>query len=228
MDNKQIQLPMTTQEKVTERHLNHAAATRPGVSRIRSVEGLSYLPDFLSSEEQANCIRNIDAAQEEWRNDLTRRVQHYGWRYDYRAKAITPEMHLGQLPDWLQKIALKIFTESVGPDGQQLFPRAPEQVIINEYLTGQGIANHIDHPGFGPAICTISLLEEWEMQFSVRRNDEQPAMLEQGSCLLMTGPARHRWYHGIRPAKFEFDRTPRIRRLSMTFRTVNNLDGPND
>ena len=65
------------------------------------------------------------------------RVQHYGWRYDYKARAITPDMHIVALPrqDW--------------PRGytSRTFDKVPEQVIVNEYLPGQGIALHTDHRG---------------------------------------------------------------------------------
>lgn len=107
----------------------------------------------------------------------------------------------------------------------------PEQVIVNEYRPGQGIAMHIDHPGFGPTVCTISLLDDWEMDFSVNWKDKSPALLQQGSCVLLTGDARSVWQHGIAPRKSELTgngRRNRKRRLSLTFRTVNNRDGLND
>ena len=82
------------------------------------------------------------------------RVQHYGWRYDYRARAITPDMHIGALPDWLAKLAQRLYDET------DLFYRVPEQVIVNEYQAGQGIATHIDPPGsarqFAPYLCSTT------------------------------------------------------------------------
>ena len=67
-------------------------------------------------------------------------------------------MRLGQLPDWLQEIAQSVFENAVHPDtGQPRFERVPEHCIVNEYV-GAGIAEHTDHPGFGPAIATVSLV----------------------------------------------------------------------
>ena len=63
--------------------------------------GLVFCEGFLTPEEESLCIERIDAADGLWLNDLSRRVQHYGWRYDYKARAITPDMHIGELPDWL-------------------------------------------------------------------------------------------------------------------------------
>lgn len=207
------------------RHINADSIQLPGTHQVARVPGLTITNDFLSPLDQARCVEHIDAAQDQWRNDLRRRVQHYGWRYDYRARAITPDMYLGQLPQWLQDIAQRIYDET------GLFDRIPEQVIVNEYLPGQGIGTHIDHPGFGPAIATVSLLDDWEMDFSPNWRDQSPALLTQGSAAFFTGPARNRWQHGIPARRHEPSpngQRRRSRRISLTFRTVRNRDNPND
>ena len=210
---------------VTARHLNHYVSSCPGLQEVEAVSGLQFLDGFLTPAQQDYCVQRVDAAVDEWRNDLSRRVQHYGWRYDYKARAITPDMHIGALPDWLDDLAQRLYDET------RLFDRVPEQVIVNEYLPGQGIATHIDHPGFGSTVCTISLLDDWEMDFSENWRDKSPALLQRGSCVLLTGDARSIWQHGIAPRKSEATdtgRRPRKRRLSLTFRTVVNRDGIND
>ena len=212
-------------DPVVARHLNYCVASRPGLQEAEAVPGLKFMEGFLTAEQQDYCVRRVDTAADEWRNDLSRRVQHYGWRYDYKARAITPDMHIGALPDWLAELAQKLYDET------GLFDRVPEQVIVNEYEPGQGIATHIDHPGFGPTVCTISLLDDWEMDFSENWKDKSPALLQRGSCVLLTGEARSVWQHGIAPRKSEATdtgRRPRKRRLSLTFRTVLNRDGVND
>ena len=216
-------------DKVTDRHINKEASVTDDVNPIECVNGLYYLKDFLSPLEQEDCVKRVDAANDQWLNDLSRRVQHYGWRYDYKARAITPDMHIGVLPDWLEAIAQKLYHEVELPNGIKLFNKPPEQVIINEYEAGQGIAMHIDHRGFGPTICTISLIENWEMDFRLRKNDKQPALLETGSCVFLTEESRYDWQHGIAPLKKErVSKIPRGRRISLTFRTVENKDGRND
>lgn len=210
---------------VTARHLNHRVCNSAGLQAVQSVPGLRFLEGFLTPEQQDYCVQRVDAAVEQWRSDLSRRVQHYGWRYDYKARAITPDMHIGALPDWLARLAQRLYDET------GLFDRVPEQVIVNEYLPGQGIAMHIDHPGFGPTVCTISLLDDWEMDFAANRGDKSPALLQCGSCVLLTGASRSVWQHGIAPRKSEAlgkGRRNRKRRLSLTFRTVLNHDGRND
>ncbi len=109
--------------------------------------------------------------------------------------------------------------------------RVPEQVIVNEYLPGQGIAMHTDHRGFGLTVCTISLGDDWEMDFSENWDEKRPALLHRRSLVLLTGEARSVWQHGIAPRKSEpakGGRRNRRRRLSLTFRTVLNRDGVND
>ena len=210
---------------VTPRHINHGISGNPGIRDVETVPGLKFIEGFLTPEQQDYCVKRVDAAVNEWRNDLNRRVQHYGWRYDYKARAITPDMHIGALPDWLDDLAQKLYDET------ELFDRKPEQVIVNEYLPGQGIAMHIDHRGFGPTVCTISLLDDWEMDFSENWKDKSHALLQRGSCVLLTESSRDDWQHGIASRKSEpsaSGRRQRGRRLSLTFRTVLNRDGEND
>ena len=121
-------------------HLNDSLIGKPGLQ----VAGASFPRISWRRKKSPDCIDRIDAAGGEWRDDLSRRVQHYGWRYDYKARAITPDMHIGALPDWLQQLAQRLHDET------NLFDRVPEQVIVNEYLPGQGIAMHTDHRGLRP------------------------------------------------------------------------------
>ena len=45
------------------------------------ISGLQYIPDFIARDEESALIANID--EQPWLNDLKRRVQHYGYKYDY-------------------------------------------------------------------------------------------------------------------------------------------------
>ena len=115
----------------TSRHINRDVSGRVGLQEVAGVPGLKFIEGFLTLEEEDDCVRRVDAAIDQWRDDLSRRVQHYGWRYDYKARAITPDMHIGALPDWLSRLAHKLYNET------SLFDKVPEQVIVNEYLPGQ-------------------------------------------------------------------------------------------
>ena len=201
------------------RHINHGMNERH-LYEIPGIQGLYYFPGFLDDNEQFEAVKHIDVSQ--WRHDLERRVQHYGWRYDYRARTITPDMYSGPLPDWITEIARCLCDET------KLFDRIPEQVIVNEYYPGQGIALHADRNCFGDAVATISLGDDWEMKFRPVKgtsNEDKSIMLQRGSVLVLTGDARYRWLHGIDKRKTErdnFGQRERQRRLSLTFRTVIN------
>lgn len=182
------------------------------------VSGLTYKPGYLSDAEQREMLQCVDG--ESWMTDLSRRVQHYGWRYDYREKTVSREMKLGALPVWLQGTAKRLHDE-------EIFDRTPDQVIVNEYEPGQGIALHADRNCFGPVVVTISLGDDWEMRFrpvSTKSNAaDKTLMLECGSVVVLAGDARHKWMHGIDRRKVETDgngRRSRSRRVSLTFRTV--------
>ena len=189
----------------------------PLTPSLDEIDGLSYLPGFLSDDEQERAVHAIDASP--WRNDLKRRVQHYGWKYDYQSRTVSQGMRLGELPEWLKALGAKL-------RAQGLFDSLPDQAIVNEYKPGQGIAMHVDRDCFGPVVATLSLGDDWQMNFRPvdgPRSETRQLLLEAGSALVLSDAARHDWMHGISPRKRERDEQgwrPRKRRLSVTFRTV--------
>ena len=199
------------------RHINHGMDEYV-LHEAPDIRGLYYSPAFLSDDEQREAVKHIDT--EPWSEVLQRRVQHYGWRYDYKARTITSDLYLGPLPDWITGIAKRLHDET------GLFDRVPEQVIVNEYRPGQGIALHADKDCFGSAVATISLGDDWEMKFrpvNGTTNEDKFIMLHRGSALILTGDARYQWRHGIDKRKTETGKSSqrqRQRRLSLTFRTV--------
>ena len=58
--------------------------------------GIAYEPAFLTGDESKDILAKIDARP--WMYDLKRRVQHYGWRYDYSSRVVTEEMKTEPLP----------------------------------------------------------------------------------------------------------------------------------
>lgn len=178
--------------------------------------GLKYLPDFVSGEEADDLEHKIDA--QPWRNDLKRRVQHYGYRYDYKARQAWEEDYLGSLPLFLQILAERLsHADHFGP--------VPDQVIVNEYMPGQGISAHVDcRPCFGDVIASLSLLSSCVMRLENRKISQQVDLaLEPGSLLVLSGEARHVWTQAIPARKSDTvngQKHPRSRRLSATFREM--------
>jgi alkylated DNA repair dioxygenase AlkB len=183
------------------------------------VPGLAYVREFLTEAQQADLIAIIDKG--EWNSELRRRVQHFGWRYDYKTREIDMSMRLGPLPPWASALAERLNLEG-------LLPHVPDQVIVNEYVENQGISRHIDCvPCFDDGVAMISLLESWEMIFQKKGEGTQVAkLLEDRSVTVMSGDARYQWSHEI-PARYsEPTGLRRQRRVSVTFRKVKVSDTP--
>ena len=181
------------------------------------IDGLSYIPDFISDVEHKEIWEAVN--KETWLNDLKRRVQHYGYKYDYKKKSIDYSMYIGSIPEWTRFIAERIVSKGY-------MKHLPDQLIINEYEPGQGIADHIDcEPCFEDTIISLSLGSCCIMEFKNKldRRDKYEHLLEPKSLVVIAGEARYHWTHGI-PARERdvcLERTIfRKRRISLTFRKV--------
>src|SRR4051794_16222078 len=65
-----------------------------------SIPGLQFIQNVVSQEEHDRLVAVID--QQPWLLDLQRRVQHYGYRYDYKSRSVDDSQFLGPLPEWGQ------------------------------------------------------------------------------------------------------------------------------
>jgi alkylated DNA repair dioxygenase AlkB len=180
------------------------------------IDGLGYISGYLTAAEHAAAMACVEAAL--WLSVLKRRVQHYGYRYDYTRRVANEDLYLGSLPGWAADLAARLA-------GEGHAPAVSDQVIVNEYEPGQGISAHVDCvPCFGDTILSISLGSACAMVFSHLREPRQHTLwLEPGSLLVMRGPARYDWKHAIPARKNDVVNgitQPRGRRVSLTFRTV--------
>eukprot|EP01102_Stenamoeba_stenopodia_P014746 TRINITY_DN4938_c0_g2_i1.p1 TRINITY_DN4938_c0_g2~~TRINITY_DN4938_c0_g2_i1.p1 ORF type:complete len:190 (+),score=31.04 TRINITY_DN4938_c0_g2_i1:625-1194(+) len=111
------------------------------------------------------------------------------------------------------------------------------QITVNEYLPGQGIASHVDtHSAFEDAILSLSLCGSLVMDFAKiepRRQDDscskksdtlaKQLVLSRRSLLVMKGESRYQWTHGIAYRKTDKVNgviVPRTRRVSLTIRRI--------
>lgn len=143
-----------------------------------SIPGLTLAPAYLDDAEQDALLTTVDALP--WSAELRRRVQHYGYRYDYKRKSVDPADHLGPLPAWAAALAARLHA-----DGHA--PATLDQLIVNEYQPGQGIAAHVDCvPCFADTVLSISLGSSCVMVMSRRGGDggdaeKVPLLLEPGA-----------------------------------------------
>lgn len=188
-----------------------------------SPAGLEYQPGFMSADEETDLLAKIDG--DEWLGDLSRRVQHYGYKYDYTNRQLDESARIGPLPEWLTLLAHKVRGAASEDSMHLLDAQQPfEQAIVNEYEPGQGIAPHIDRECFGPVVATVSLGAAVNMDFRFDITGEEFVQrLEPRSLVLMHGDARWRWRHGIakrRTDTWDGQKIARLRRVSITFRTI--------
>ena len=187
--------------------------------------GLEYYADFLAPHEETELLTQIDGYDAPWLDDLSRRVQHFGYKYDYSNRRLDATAHIGPLPDWLVQLARHVWGAASAEPKRLLDARQPfVQAIVNEYLPGQGIAPHIDRDCFGPVVATVSLGSAIDMDFRCdATGHEFVQRLEPRSLVLLHGAARSEWRHGIAKRRTDTwggQKTQRQRRVSITFRTI--------
>ncbi|GAB4039849.1 alpha-ketoglutarate-dependent dioxygenase AlkB [Spirosoma gilvum] len=183
---------------------------------LNKVDGLIYIPNFITLAESSSIWQFIN--EEIWLDDLKRRVQHYGYKYDYKSRFIDYSMKLGCLPQWSLTVAQRLHRSG-------FMVEEPDQLIVNEYKPGQGIANHVDcEPCFGNTIASLSLGSACVMDLINKESKVKVSiLLEPCSLVILSGAARYQWTHGIQGRKtdtfknLKFDRSDRI---SLTFRKV--------
>jgi alkylated DNA repair dioxygenase AlkB len=173
---------------------------------IPSIPGLSYLAGYVTAEQERELVAAIDA--QPWDTAWERRRQPYGGAYGQEGGG-------SEIPAWGRALVDRMYREG-------LSERPFDQMLINEYLSGQGIALHLDHKPFDRTVVSLSLLAPCVMDFRhVKSGRRQSLLLEPRSLLVLSDAARYEWQHGI--ARRKKDRwhdvvVPRARRLSVTFR----------
>ena len=183
---------------------------------VPAIRGLQYIEDYITESQHNWLLTEIEKYK--WLNDLKRRVQHYGFKYNYKARKVDMDMHIGELPEWLNRLSEKLYKDGY-------MPEIADQVIVNEYLPGQGISSHIDcEPCFKDTIVSLSLASGCVMDFTNKSDKTKiPVWLGPRSLVVLNGEARYEWLHGIAARKWdEWDghRYERKRRVSLTFRKV--------
>ena len=182
-----------------------------------AIHGLRYIPDYITEDQHDWLLDRID--EQQWLDDLKRRVQHYGFKYDYKARKVNYDMHIGELPEWLKRLSEKLYED-------KHMPEVADQVIINEYEPGQGISSHIDcEPCFRDMIVSLSLGSDCVMDFTNKfdKTKKIPVRLESRSLVVLSSEARYTWLHGIAARKWDEwngQKQERQRRISLTFRKV--------
>ena len=240
---EKVKVHLEASTKWVVRFADLASETTSGVLLPGSVEatehievpGVQVVNDFITDEEASMLLTEIDARP--WDTSIKRRVQHYGHAFDYATLKIAQPGTVPAMPAFFAELMARL-------TGSGLMPHAVDQLTINEYEPGVGIAFHVDaHSAFEDGIAAITLGSGIVMEF--RKADESSGKLSMGrhhrmsppqpgaevsknvwlppkSLLIMTGEARFAWQHGIAWRKTDCLKkgqvVPRSRRVSLTFR----------
>jgi alkylated DNA repair dioxygenase AlkB len=181
----------------------------PEANAPPGIAGLAYLREYITAAEEAALVAAIDA--EPWDTTWDRRRQPYGAAYRRGDAAPRP------IPDWGRALAERMHCEG-------LSARPFDQMLVNEYLPGQGIALHRDYEPFDRTVASLSLLAPAVMDFRHALNGRRESLLlAPRSLLILSDEARYEWEHGIARRKsdrWRGERLARGRRLSVTFRLL--------
>jgi len=177
------------------------------------IDGLQVIYGFVTPDQEEALLDEIDASERS--NELSRRVQHYGYRYNYRKRQVTKDDYLGPLPEWSQLE----FDETIVKEPF-------DQMIVNEYMPGQGIGAHVDCiPCFDDTVVSLSLGSHCVMRFT-KVGESHEVYLPARSLVVLKGDARYKWKHEIQrrtedPHPLKPERMlKRSRRVSITYRKV--------
>jgi len=187
-----------------------------------SIQGLQVIRDFVSVEEEAQLIQQLD--EQNWAGrgikpnpEMKRRHQHYGGIFSYRLRRVVGEME--RLPSMFDFVTDRLL-------GRQIYKTSPNSIIVNEYEVGQGIMPHVDAPKlFGPTITALSLLSDCVMTF---QHVKEPSLvfrvhLPRRSLVVMNESCRYDYKHSISKDLVETvdgNEIIRARRVSITYRNM--------
>jgi alkylated DNA repair dioxygenase AlkB len=173
-------------------------------------EGLTYVEDFISEDEEWSLLAVLDAMEFReltMRGQTARRtVRHFGLRYAYETGDVAATDPLPEELVWLRDRCAALVERD---------PEDLAQVLVTRYPEGAGIGWHRDAPMFGSRIAGVSLGAPCRMRFQrTLRGERSVAAIELAprSAYVLSGKARWSWQHSI-PATKDL-------RYSVTFRTL--------
>lgn len=204
-ENKRMKRDVELDIEEDDRAIEHKKINYQGI------KGLGFMEEFITKEEENELLQKIDNS--EWDNSISRRTQHYGYIYDYKSKEAAQVTK--PIPTWCQFVIDRLIEKNI-------ISYIPDQLIINEYIPGQGIYPHVDNVKFfEDGIVSVSLASGIIMDFIDTKNpaNKKEIWLERRSVLALHRDARYFWRHGITARKMD-KKMFRGRRVSLTFRKM--------
>jgi alkylated DNA repair dioxygenase AlkB len=172
-------------------------------------EGLLYVPDFITSDEEHDIIDKIRALPltpfQFGAFEGKRRIASFGWRYDYTDQRLVPA---DAIPAWIAPLVARVENFAALPAS------SIRQLLCTEYDAGVGIGWHRDKPHFED-VFGLSLASTCNFRFRRKQGEKWERFTleaEPRSLYRMSGAARYLWEHSIPPVAAP--------RYSITFRSM--------
>jgi alkylated DNA repair dioxygenase AlkB len=179
-----------------------------------AVPGLFLYHDFIDEAREKELLSEID--NQTWIVDYLRRLQYYGYRNELEKPYDLIPFPIA-MPPGIYQLSQEIVE-------QKILIHQPDQVIINEYVPGEGIKPHKDRAYYENQICGVNLGSGCIMRFIKGMNDEIIDIeIPRRSLYVMQDDARKKWKHAIPPRKKDNIKgmvKHRERRVSITYRKV--------
>ena len=134
------------------------------------VPGLTVLEDFVTEEQESTLLSELGEGP--WEKLIARRVRHFGYRFNYKTRKADPAVSSDEaksgvedgsdeapvLPMSHSVVAVADAIAMLPPAVGVGFEGAPDQMTVNMYEPGQGIAPHVDtHSAFADGIMSLTL-----------------------------------------------------------------------
>lgn len=182
------------------------------------IDGYQLKKEWLTADEETEILDWVKS-ENRWIKLMDRRTQFYGFSYfSTTSQRIDRNEKLEPIPEKLQALTKRAGLEVAG--SEDYF----NQISLNDYLSGQGIAYHVDsHSSFDSHIATLSLNSTTNMSFKNEEGEEQHLYLPQRSLLELNEEIRHAYMHSIPRRKYDKIAgaiKSRRSRVSLTFRRV--------
>jgi len=179
-----------------------------------ALPGLFLYPDLIDEARETQLLNEIDS--QTWIVDYLRRLQYYGYRNELEKPYDLIPFPI-PMPPHMEKLSKELVE-------RKIILLQPDQVIINEYVPGEGIKPHKDRAYYENQICGVNLGSGCIMRF-IKGMNEQVIDVEipRRSVYVMQDDARKKWKHAIPPRKkdnIDGLLKHRERRVSITYRKV--------
>ncbi|MCD7462044.1 hypothetical protein HAX54_047655 [Datura stramonium] len=100
------------------------------------IPGLYLIHDFISANEEEELLAAVDTMH--WKELAKRRVQHYGYEFQYSTRNVNTNQYLGELPSFLSPVLEKMsLFQKLGYSEALLL----DQLTVNEYPPGIDVVN---------------------------------------------------------------------------------------